>query len=187
MKFVRIKKIELVNYRQFVDQKVEFKLDENKNIIVIEGKNGFGKSNIYNAINWCFFGVEEHLRPDDRSLPICNTKQLTQLKPGKSLETIVKITLDTDEGGKELERRVVNHKNEDGKHYQEESELKIMEQIDKNWKEASYPEYIISRILPRSMRHFFFIDGEKLRQLFENIEPEQIKQSIFDLSRELRS
>lgn len=182
MKFVRIKKIELVSYRQFVDQKVEFKLNENKNIIVIEGRTGFGKSNIYNAINWCFFGVEAHLMPDDRSLPICNTKQFTQLKPGKSLETIVKITLDTDEGGKELERRVATHKSENGSHFQGESELKIMEQIDKNWKLAPYPEYIISRILPRSIRHFFFIDGEKLRQLFENIESQQIKQSIFDLS-----
>ncbi|MBI4555838.1 MAG: hypothetical protein HY715_09325 [Planctomycetes bacterium] len=182
MRSVRIKKIELLNYRQFVGQKIEFKLDENKNIIVIEGKTGFGKSNIYNAINWCFFGVEEHLRPDDRSLPICNTKQFTQLKAGKSLETIVKIVLDTDEGCKEIERKVVTHRNEGGKPYQEKSELKIMEQIDKDWKLSPYPEYIISRILPRSMRHFFFIDGEKLRQQFENIEPDQVKRSIFDLS-----
>ncbi len=182
MKYVRIKRIELSNYRQFIDQKIEFKLDENKNIIVIEGKNGFGKSNIFNAINWCFFGVEEHLRPDDRSLPICNTKSLMQVKSGKSLETFVKIVLDTDEGCKEIERKIVTHKNEEGKHYQEESELKVMEQVDKNWKAAPYPEYIISRILPRSMRHFFFIDGEKLRQLFENIDPGQVKESIFNLS-----
>jgi DNA sulfur modification protein DndD len=182
MKFVRIKKIELINYRQFLEQKIDFKLAENKNIIVIEGKNGFGKSNIYNAINWCFFGTEEHLRPDDRSLPICNTKQFSQIKPNKSLETCVKVTLDTDEGLKEIERKVVTSKNQDGKHYQGESEFKIIEQDGKDWKIAPYPEYIISRILPRTMRHFFFIDGEKLRQLFENIEPEQIKKSIFDLS-----
>lgn len=182
MKSVRIKRIEISNYRQFIEQKIDFKLDENKNITIIEGKNGFGKSNIYNAINWCFFGIEEHLRPDDRSLPICNTRQLSQLKPGKSLETTVKIVLETDEGSKEIERKAVTYRNNDGTNYQEESELKIMEQIDKNWKPAPYPEYIISRILPRNMRHFFFIDGEKLRQLFENIEPVQIKRSIFDLS-----
>ena len=32
------------------------------------------------------------------------------------------------------------------------------------------------------MKHFFFIDGEKLRQLFEKSNPEDIKKAIFDLS-----
>jgi len=182
MKFVKIKSLELTNYRQFADEKIKFNIDDKKNIIVIEGKNGFGKSNIFNAINWCFFGVEEHLRPDDRSLPICNTKEFNKLKPNKSIETIVKVILHTDEGEKEIERRAVTYKNEHSKHYQEDGKLKIMEQVDKNWKAAPYPEYIISRILPRNMRHFFFIDGEKLRQLFENIDSTQVKQSIFDLS-----
>ena len=182
MKSVRIKTIELSNYRQFVDQTIEFEFGKNKNMVIIEGKNGFGKSNIFNAINWCFFGVEEHLRPDDRSLPICNTKQLIKLKPGKSLETVVKILLDTDEGVKEVERKTATYKREGRGHYEEESELKVMEQFGKNWKSALYPKYIISRILPKTMKHFFFIDGEKLRQLFENINPSQIKQSIFDLS-----
>ena len=182
MRSIKIKTIELTNYRQFVGQKIEFKLNKNKNMIIIEGKNGFGKSNIFNAINWCFFGVEEHLRPDSTSLPICSTKRLNEVKPGKSIETVVKIILDTDEGGKEIERSAVTYKYEEGKYRQEEPELKAMEQIGKNWKPAAYPQYLISRILPKDMRHFFFIDGEKLRQIFENINPAQIKKSIFDLS-----
>lgn len=182
MKSAFIKEIELINYRQFVRQIIKFKSEKGKNIFIIEGKNGFGKSNIFNAITWCLFGIEQHLKPDDRSLPICNTGQFKKIAPGKNLDTAVKIILETDEGTKEIERRVTTHKNQDGYHFQEKGELKVTELIGKNWKIAPYPEFIISRILPKDMGHFFFIDGEKLRQLFENINPDVIKKSIFDLS-----
>ena len=181
MKKVLIKEITLVNYRQFIDQKIEFKTDENKNITIIQGKNGFGKSNIFNAVTWCFFGVEQHLKPDERALPICNTTELLKLKKGASLTTSVKIMLDTDQGIKEIVRSVIVRKEAEGASTGK-SELKITEQIGRNWKVAPYPDYIISKIVPRDMGHFFFIDGEKLRQLFENINPDVIKKSIFDLS-----
>lgn len=183
MKSVVIKSLEMTNYRQFVDQKIDFSVGKDKNIIIIEGKNGFGKSNIFNAITWCFFGMEEHLRPDDRALPICNSKLFKNLKPESSSKTSVKVTLATSEGAKELERTVTTYKAKDGRPLTyDKPALKISECLGKNWKISPYPEYIISRILPRNMRHFFFIDGEKLRQLFENINPEEVRKSIFDLS-----
>lgn len=183
MKSIAIKSLELVNYRQFIKETVDFSTQSGKNIIVVEGKNGFGKSNIFNAITWCFFGVEEHLRPDDRSLPMCNTKVFKELKVNGSVKTSVKVVLDTDDGLKEIERTIITHKTGDGAYYSDKkSELKIAECTKKNWKISPYPEYVISRILPKDMRHFFFIDGEKLRQLFENINPEQVRKSIFDLS-----
>lgn len=183
MKSVTIKKIEIANYRQFVKQAVDFSTDKGKNIIIIEGKNGFGKSNIFNAITWCFFGIEEHLKPDDRSLPICNTKLFKDLKTNGAIKTSVKVILDTDEGLKEIERTVMTHKTGDNAYYSDKkSDLRISECTRNNWKISPYPEYVISRILPKDMRHFFFIDGEKLRQLFENINPEEVRKSIFDLS-----
>lgn len=182
MKSVTIKEIELINYRQFLKQKIEFKKIKNRNMVIIEGKNGFGKSNIFNAITWCFFGEEQHLKTDDRSLPICNTGEFKKATQDKKIETCVKVTLETDEGIKEIERRMASYKTKDGTCYSDKSELKITEQIGKNWKIAPYPTFIISRIIPKDMGHFFFIDGEKLRQLFENINPEEIKKSIFELS-----
>jgi len=182
MQSIIIKKIDLINYRQFIKQTIEFNNDSKGNIVIIQGENGFGKSNIYNAINWCFFGVEEHLRSDAHTLPVCNTKIFNKLKPETSTETIVRITLDTPSGEKEIERKHLIYKNKDGKPYVAQNDLNIMEVVGKNWKIAPNPEYIISRILPKNMRHFFFIDGEKLRQLFENIKSDQIKKSIFELS-----
>jgi len=182
MKSAVLKEIELINYRLFEKEKIEFDYGKGKNLIIIQGKNGFGKSNIFNAITWCLFGAEQHLRPDDRSLPICNTGQLKRIGPDRQVETTVKIIIDTDEGEKEIVRSVKTFKNKDGHCYKEKPQLKITELKGKNWKTVPYPEYIISRLVPKDMSHFFFIDGEKLRQLFENINPQVIKKSIFDLS-----
>lgn len=170
------------NYRQFIDQKIDFSINGGKNIIIIEGKNGFGKSNIFNAITWCLFDIEEHLRSDARTLPICNSKLFQKINVQNSTQTSVKVVLETEQGIKEIERKVKTYKTEDGGIYRDKSEVKVTECIDKNWKISPYPEYIISRIIPKEMRHFFFIDGERLRQLFEDINPDVIKQSIFDLS-----
>ena len=182
MKPVRIKSIELKNYRQFVDEKIDFKLKADKNVLVIQGRNGFGKSNIYNAINWCFFGIEEHLGKDEDGLPKCNTEIFKKMKQGGSSETSVKLILDTENGPVSIERNISTNKLKEGGFAEDEPEVKVFQLINQDWKRSPYPELFISKILPKNMRHFFFIDGEKLRELFKNINPKNIKESIFDLS-----
>lgn len=182
MKPVKIKNIELKNYRQFVNEKIDFKLKAGKNVLVIQGRNGFGKSNIYNAINWCFFGIEEHLGKDDDGLPKCNTEVFKKLKQGASAETSVKLILDTESGPVSIERSVSTNKLKEGSFSEDEPDIKVFQLINQDWKRSPYPELFISKILPKNMRHFFFIDGEKLRELFKNINPKNIQDSIFDLS-----
>ena len=57
-----LKKVELRNYRQFEDGAAVFSTKKNQPFTIIEGRNGFGKSNILNAITWCFYGIEQHLK-----------------------------------------------------------------------------------------------------------------------------
>lgn len=54
---MKIQKIILKNFRQYYGN-VSIDLDTNdeKNIILIGGKNGFGKTNFLMAIVWCFYG-----------------------------------------------------------------------------------------------------------------------------------
>lgn len=181
---VRIKEIHLKNFRLFGgDQSIIIPQGKKGNIVVVEGENGFGKSNIFNAITWCLFGQELHLRPDDRTLPICNTSALKDIAVGKSLETKVTLTLDTPSGEKRIERSVLFTKTTaDKAPFQADGKFTVFELVNKNWNIAPNPDYIVSRIVPNNMQQFFFIDGEQLRSLFQQSEPEVIKQSIFELS-----
>ena len=50
---MKISKIELDNFRQYYGKvEFEFDTDSKKNIVVIVGVNGAGKSNHYKALKW---------------------------------------------------------------------------------------------------------------------------------------
>ena len=57
---IKLIEVETENYRQYGGSNVITFDDRNKGFSVIIGENGAGKSNILNAINWCFYKKEPH-------------------------------------------------------------------------------------------------------------------------------
>ena len=54
---MKITKVELENYRPFKGTGIEFDLSTNgRNIILIKGKNGAGKTSLFHAVHFVFFG-----------------------------------------------------------------------------------------------------------------------------------
>ena len=55
---MRIHEISFENFRRFHGkQSFELSAHEGKNITLINAQNGLGKTNILNAILWCFHGI----------------------------------------------------------------------------------------------------------------------------------
>lgn len=48
--------IELQNFRQFVNEKIDFSTDPERNVTLIIGENGTGKTTFAQAFFWCFYG-----------------------------------------------------------------------------------------------------------------------------------
>ena len=90
----RIVSVELNNYRQFYGkQKMECSSRE-EGFTTILGENGHGKSNLLNAINWCFYKDEPHgKKQSDRSSPIINSTYLLEQKEGPVARTSVRVIL----------------------------------------------------------------------------------------------
>lgn len=54
---MKISKIVIENFRQYYGNIViDIKTDNNKNMVIIGGKNGYGKTNFLLSIVWCFYG-----------------------------------------------------------------------------------------------------------------------------------
>ena len=51
-----LKSLHLKNFRQFIDETIEFSLDKEHNITLVRGDNSAGKTTLANAITWCLFG-----------------------------------------------------------------------------------------------------------------------------------
>lgn len=54
---MKLEKIELKSFRAYKNQ--EFKIDPEKNIILIHGNNGFGKTSFFDGVEWGFTGKIE--------------------------------------------------------------------------------------------------------------------------------
>ena len=83
------------NYRQYYgSNKIEF-AERAQGFTVIYGKNGEGKSNLLNAINWCLYGIEPHgmksNQSDNLRLPIVNTRHIREVQEKQKAEVKVEV------------------------------------------------------------------------------------------------
>ena len=59
-------KLEMKNFRQFYGKQIiSFSEDKNKNVTIIHGENGSGKTTILNAFSWCFYNEVDFENPKE--------------------------------------------------------------------------------------------------------------------------
>ena len=183
-----ISSITLTNYRQFQgEQTLNFSFDKNKNVIVVLGKNGAGKSNILNALTWCFYGIEVHkdeVTQDNSGMPIINVTELETLKPNQSTYAEVLVNIETDIGPWTVKRRIEGGKTALGKMYFDPPRLTVIHPVGGQDKiaEGEETQRLINNLLPEALRNFFFIDGEQLREFFKYSSPKEVATAIDNVS-----
>lgn len=113
---MRINYIKLKNYRQYRDEKIVFTQPEgSRNFTIIQGATGVGKTNILNALTWCLYGREKHLREEKyKGLPVLNTIVLDELNLGESCEVEVEIKMLDEEDNKMIFRRTLAFRKSEG-------------------------------------------------------------------------
>ena len=173
---MRIDYIKLRNYRQYRDEKIVFTQPEgSRNFTIIQGATGVGKTNILNALTWCLYGKEKHLREEKyKGLPVLNTIVLDELNPGESCEVEVEIKMLDEEDNKMVFRRTLAyHKSEGGgitkiplADSPDGSKFEMLKQKGNDMIIVFEPQYVLKRLIPESLERYFFFDGEKLNEYF---------------------
>ena len=190
----RLSKLEIDNFRQYRKVRIEFSQDPEKMFTIIKGDNGFGKTNIMNAITWCLYGKEKHLSQTDKDLPIVNGEVLKGKLDG-IVNTRVKIVLADIDGDKAIiERNLRLYINGESTRTTQDSEYKILIpdnstphvtklfQIHKDggWERTTYFDKSVNDLLPEDLATYFLFDGEKLESFFEH--RDDAKKGIEDVS-----
>lgn len=88
---MRIDSITLVNFRQYKNAEISFSKDPNKNITIILGENGYGKTTLIRAFIWCLYpttniGFENKI--------LLNSEVAEQMAINQEKEVVVTIKLE---------------------------------------------------------------------------------------------
>lgn len=186
---MRIESIEIQNFRQYRKEKFVFPIIKGKkDIHVIIGENGEGKTNILNALTWCLYGEELHLGDKNTAINKINSQYVQDLRnhSQKNGETKVTVVMSIEDGGKitfmrtalysitqsnviETKQDVIAIANEHGGN-------KIIE------KKEDYEMYV-SRYVPKEINEYIFFDGELMDQYFKSEKRGNIESGIKDLTK----
>lgn len=189
---MKISKIKFNNFRIYRgENEINFSSsDSSKNINIVAGKNGFGKTTFLTSLIWCFYGkmmveVEEKYKRDVRTVGGYEEFLLTLVNRG------VKADYDIDQNTNsimsveiELEdlkipsmpcKSVLIKRSFNIKYKNEEIKVLIDGLENELTKEVGYEVFINDFLLPREIAKFFFFDAEKIVTLAEAKSKSELK------------
>ena len=168
--------IKITNFRQFYGvQTLHFSKSKEKNVTVIHGENGFGKTALLNAFSWCLYGTinlpQQDVLANERAE--CDSKDGDRIKVSvelnfrdKNNDYSVLRTLESQKINGKLQtigenRLLVSYKDETGRTLTPQNAQNIIDQI-----------------LPETMCPYFFFDGERIDNLSKKEGSKEIQNAI---------
>lgn len=165
-----LKSLKLKDFRQFKgEQYVSFANDPERNVTIIMGENGSGKTSFAQAFRWCLYGET------DFSDPILLSRAVSEnMLPGDEHEVQVDIELTHNNTDYSIIRRQKYRKDPSGRivsasgqnkfvvgYKADDGNMKYLPDLDTHIK--------IKEILPADLSRYFFFDGERIEKMSKDI------------------
>lgn len=163
---MRINTIELKNFRQYVDQKIEFTHIPGRKVTIIHGENHIGKTTLVKALIWCLYGDSSVYKED----PVLVNRELEggSVQIGQFVK--VSVSVDLEHNGYsyfiKTEQNYTYLRENEGNYFSPNSKDPIRNIVKMSAEGETIPvkssdiEQEIESILPRNLRDYFFYDGE---------------------------
>lgn len=163
-----LEKITLENFRQFRNESVEFASGKDgKNVTIIIGDNGTGKTTFAQAFFWCLYGETEF---SDKV--ILNRLVANELMPGNVARVVVTLELRHGDVSYKLAREQSYKKDYSGRIKADNSVFNIGKKGASGVTEfvkQSQCESEVKSILPKELSRYFFFDGERIEKMSKDI------------------
>ena len=172
---MRITKLEMKNFGPYKGIfELNLQNERNKNIDIITGKNGTGKTHIFNAVQWCLYGYQPSPRDQRPRKPtrgdawfhLYGTNKIDETPPEPYMYVTLWLEEDTTgELNRYIIQRVVKPREGTPAGIYESSQIDVVLTVKENGKEISNPTEKIDSLLPVSASQFFMFHGEDLRPM----------------------
>ena len=183
-----IKKIEITNCGRYYEgpHTLEFEDPSQRNVTIILGESGTGKSTIHDLIYWCLYGEHKPQKKrkteeNETHYGLLNTDKLETLKVGEEVTGTVALTIHNEKGelyyltrsitaryNKERSGRILDEQNssEVRKGTEFTVEQRLMQKNESGKREPTEDFWVIKHrintIFPQELSDFFLFDGEEL-------------------------
>ncbi|WP_404790977.1 AAA family ATPase [Altericista sp. CCNU0014] len=167
---MKLLSLKLSNFRPFFgEHRLMFAKSHDRNITVIHGNNGAGKTALLNAFTWALY--EKFTAALSSPEYLVNRRAIAEAKVGKTVDCWVEVGFEHDGKQYRLKRSCEVRKTKNGV---EGSRNELFMQFcgdDGRWlslPSSQKPEDVIVRILPKSLHQYFFFDGERIEQIWRS-------------------
>ena len=163
-----LESIKLENFRQFRNETIDFaKGIDGKNVTIIIGENGTGKTTFAQAFFWCLYGETEF---SDKN--ILNKLVATELKPGQEAKVQVILKLRHGDVFYTLMREQAYHKDYSNRIKGDNTifDIAIKDPSgNTSYVKKTLCEAEVKSILPKELSRYFFFDGERIEKMSKDI------------------
>ncbi|MDB2116844.1 AAA family ATPase [Clostridium paraputrificum] len=168
-----IKSIELFNFRQFKDKvKIEFACDKEKNVTVVMGDNGTGKTTLAQAFLWVLYGYT-----DFKEKRVLNKVAQEEALPNDEIITRVDLNIELDGIDYKITRKqLFIKKNTRIQDQQAKLEISYEENLKTQYIKSSDCIYFVKDILPEQLSKFFIFSGERIDNMSLEIQKGRSKE-----------
>ena len=182
---MKLLSLTLYNFRQFLgEQTLTFTGKTGRNVVVVLGENGRGKTGIFRALMYCLFGerkLEQDGNISDKEIQLINTTALYK-SDGKPVTMWVQLLFEHDGIRYTLQREMRGtYKNDQLREEDGSVSLSCINE-DGNTKKITGDQIgdFIKSVLDKRVRDYFLFDGEKIERLTRagREQQEQIKLGI---------
>ncbi|MDO4187990.1 MAG: AAA family ATPase [Lachnospiraceae bacterium] len=163
-----LQSIKLENFRQFRNESIDFADGNNgKNVTIIIGENGTGKTTFAQAFFWCLYGETEF---SDKNM--LNKVVASELRPGQEAKVQVVLKLRHGDVDYTLIREQVYRKDSSNKIKSDNTVFDIAKKDasgNTSYIKKSACESEVKGILPKELSRYFFFDGERIEKMSKDI------------------
>lgn len=178
---MKLDRITLENFRQYYgSQSLVFSKDPRRNVTVIHGINGAGKSSLFLAINWCLYGSS-----DPNIGKLVSKEALSQADIGTPIRTSVVLAFDHSNERYVISRSITGEKQLDGTintiNENEDSFTVMRTRHDGAAIPVNNPVGVINSILPSNASEYFLFDAEKIDNFARPEASDKVRHAIYNV------
>ncbi len=174
---MQLVKLEVLNFRQFRHEAIDFAEGEDQNVTVIHGANGSGKTTLLNAFTWLFYDeVDFDTRPDR----LVSEGAMAGASPGDRLTVSVRLEFEHD-GAEYIAKREAIYEKQSPSDFDGQlvdADLTVQYRDRGDWEDRQNPGNTLDQIIPERLSGLFFFDGEDIDELAGIDNQDRIQEAI---------